>query len=138
MVPWVCSIPSTACIPSDLPHPLGIVPWNDPTSSDIKAAATTLGQQLVPSLLKFALDPDVAFTTYVWERLHFGIWRIGHRALVVGINLNPRMQRISIAQLAGWKAYAGLEVVYSDGASFESGILALQDLGFVGFVVTVE
>jgi hypothetical protein len=115
----------------------GITPWNDPTSSDIKAAATTLGQQLIPSLTRFALDPHVTFTTYVWQRVHFGMWRVDDQMLVVGVNLNPHVWRIPLAQLPGWNAYMKLEVVYNGGASFESADIVLWDLSSVGFVVTM-
>jgi len=74
---------------------------------------------------------------YVWQRVHFGIWRAGDRTLVVGVNLNPQVWRIPLAQLPGWKAYTRMEVVYNGGASFESGNLALWDLGSVAFVVTL-
>ena len=120
-----------------LPYLAGITPWNDPTSSDITAAATTLGQQLIPSLTSFALEPHATFVTYVWQRVHFGIWRAGDQTLVVGVNLNPQVWRIPLAQLPGWKAYTRMEVVYNGGASFESGNLALWDLGSVAFVVTL-
>jgi len=56
----------------------------------------------------------------------------------VGVNLNPQVRWIPLAQLPGWKAQAKLEVVYDGGASFELGNLALWDLGSVGFVVTVQ
>ena len=115
----------------------GIIPWNDPTSSDIKDAATSLGQQLVPSLTSFALDPHATFVTCVWQRVHFGIWRAGDYTFIVGVNLGPQVRWIPLAQLPGWKAYTTLEVVFDGGASFESGNLGLLDLGSVGFVVTV-
>ena len=118
-----------------LPYLAGITPWNDPTSSDIKAAVTTLGQQLIPGLTSFALDPHTTFATYVWQRVHFGIWRAGDQTLIIGVNLNPQVWQIPLTQLPGWKAYTRLEVVYNGGASFESGNLALWDLGSVGFVV---
>ena len=47
------------------------------------------------------------------------------------------MRQISLARLPGWNVFTKLEVMYSDGASFESGNLALGELGSVGFVVTV-
>ena len=122
---------------SGLPCFLGIIPWNDPTSSDIKTAATILGQQLIPSLSSFALDPDVTFSTYVWQRVHFGIWVVGRQSLVVGVNLDPHVRSIPLAQLPGWKAYTTLEMVYNNGASFESRNLALWELGSVGFIVTM-
>jgi len=137
MVHWVCSILSFIFIPPGLPYFLGIVPWNDPTSSDIKAAADTLSQQLIPSLTSFILNPHVTFATCVWQRVHFGIWRVGDHTLVVGVNLNPQVRWIPLSQLPGWKAYTKLEVVYNDGGSFESGNLSLWDLGSVGFIVTV-
>ena len=120
-----------------LPRLSGIVAWNDPTSSDIKAAATTLGQQLIASLSRFALDADVTFSTYVWQRVHFGIWAVGRQLLVVGVNLDPQVGWVPLGQLPGWKAYRKLETVYNNGASFESGNLALWELGSVGFIVTV-
>ena len=116
---------------------LGIVPWNDPTSGDIKAAATIVSQQLLPSLSSFALDPHVTFTTYVWQRVHFGIWKVGNQMLVVGVNLNPQVRLVPLTQLPGWKGSTTLEMVYSDSASFESGDLALSGLGSVGCTVTV-
>ena len=122
---------------SRLPGSLGIIPWNDPTSSDIKAAATALGRQLIPSLLSYVLDPDATFTTYVWQRVHFGIWAVDHQSLVVGVNLDPQVRWVPLAQLPGWKAYRRLEMVYNNGASFDSGNLALRELGYVGFIVTV-
>jgi len=64
------------------------------------------------------------------------MWRVGGKTLVVGVNLNPQVQEVPLSQLSGWKEYAKLEVVYNDGGSFESGNLALQDLGSVGFVLT--
>lgn len=120
-----------------LPHLPGITPWNDPTSGDIKAAATNLGQQLVPSLTSFALDPHVTFTTFVWQRVHFGVWKVDNRVLVVGVNLNPQVRWIPLAQLPECETHTEVEVVYDGGASIESGNLALWDLGSVGFVVTV-
>ena len=119
-----------------LPYFAGVIPWNEPTSSDIIAAATSLGQQLVPSLTNFALDPHVAFMTYIWQRSHFGIWRVGDQTLVVGVNLDRQVQTwMPLSQLLGWKSYAKLEVVYNGGASFGLGNLALWSLGSVGFVV---
>ncbi|KAF9644703.1 hypothetical protein BDM02DRAFT_3181472 [Thelephora ganbajun] len=116
---------------------LGIIPWTDPTSGDIKTAATTLSQRLVPSLTSFALNPHVTFATYVWQRVHFGVWRVGDQTLVVGVNLNPEVRWISLARLPGWRRYTKLEVVYNGGASFESENLSLWDLGSVGFIVTM-
>ena len=54
----------------------------------------------------------------------------------MGVNLNPQIRLIPVAQFPGWKGYKKLEVVYSDGASFELDNLALLGLGSVGFIVT--
>ena len=122
----------------DLPCFTGIVAWNAPTSSDIIDAATSIGQQLIPSLTNFTLNPRVKFATYVWQRVHFGIWRVDGHILVVGVNLNPHAQRTPLVQLPGWKSHTKMKVVYDDGgASFESGDLVLWGLGSVGLVVTV-
>lgn len=112
----------------------GIVSWNDPTSSDIKAAAAAIGQQLLPDLTSYALNPHVVFTTYVWQRIHFGMWKVEYRTLVVGVNLDPQTREVSLEQLPGLEINEKLEVVYDGGASFKSGSLVLEGLGSVGFV----
>ena len=125
------------CHTLDLLYLIGITPWNDPTSSDIKAAATDLGQQLIPRLTEYALDPHVTFITYIWQRIHFGIWRVGDRVLVVGVNLNPQARTVPLPQLPECKTHTELEVVYDGGVSVELGSLTLGELGSVGLVVTV-
>lgn len=55
----------------------------------------------------------------------------------MGVNLNIQARWIPLTQLPECKAHAELEVVYNGGASFESGNLALWDLGSVGFVLVV-
>ena len=79
----------------------------------------------------------MTFTTYVWQRVHFGIWRVGNRVLIMGVNLNPQARWIPLAQLPECKAYTELKVVYNGGMSFELGNLVLWELGSVGFVVMV-
>jgi len=138
MVHWVCSVHSVASVPPGLLCLTGITPWNDPTSSDIKATATDLARHLIPSLTNFALDPHVTFTTYVWQRVHFGIWRVGNRVFVVGVNLNSQVRSITLTQIPECKGYTESEVVYDGGASFELGNLALGELGSVGFILVVQ
>ena len=114
----------------------GIVPWNDPTSGDIKAAATALSQQLVPTLTSFALDPQVVFTTYVWQRVHFGSWSVSGRTLVVGVNLDSQVQAIPLSQLPGWEEGAKLDVLYAIGTTVQLHHLIFEGLGVTGSVVS--
>jgi hypothetical protein len=111
--------------------------WNDPTSDDIKAAATALSQQLVPSLTSFAFDPYKVFTTYVRGRVHFGTWSVGDRTLFVGVNLDRRAWSIPLTKLPRWKENARLIVLYGLGTRVEWGHLMLEGLGATGFVVDV-
>ena len=101
---WVCPIQFTAFPFLDSRDLPGIVPWNDPTFSDIKAANTAISQQLLPDLTSFALDPYVAFTTYIFQ--------LDDRTLVVGVNLDPQERNIPLTQLPVWEG----------GREFEGGV----------------
>ena len=136
MVHWVCFVPFDSSLPSGSWYSSGIIPWNDPTSGDIKTAATALSQQLVPSLTNFAFERDVVFTTYVLQRAHFGTWSVGDRTLIVGVNLDNHTWTVPLTQLPGWRENAKLDVLYDVGAAFESGQLVFEGLGATGFVVS--
>jgi hypothetical protein len=116
----------------------GIIPWNDPTSDDVKAAATVLSQNLVPTLTRFAFDPDMAFTTYIWERVHFGVWSVAHRTLHVGVNLDSQVRTIPFNQLPTWKEDAKLDVLYGVDTKFEPDYLLFEGLGATGFTLVVS
>ena len=112
----------------------GIIPWNDPTPSDIKDAATALSKQLVPSLTSFALNPDVTFETHTWQRVHFGIWSVYDQILVVVVNLNPQPRNIPFIQLPMWKEGMEIDTLYGIDArlELEQGELIFENLEAVG------
>ena len=119
----------TSPAPSYLGYWSGIISWNDPTSGDIKAAATTVSQQLIPGLTRFVLDPDVVFATYIWQRLHLGEWSVGSRTLIVGVNLDGQTQNFPLTQLPGWKENTQPDVLYAVGATFDGTQLVWERSG---------
>ena len=121
-----------------LQYTSGIVSWNDPTSVDIKAAATAIGQQLVLSLTSFALNPNMVFTTYIWHRVHFGTWSVGAQTLVIGVNLGNQVRTIPLTQLPRCEEDEQLDVLYNVGTTFESGNMVFEGLGAIGFKFVVS
>ncbi|TCD66256.1 hypothetical protein EIP91_001619 [Steccherinum ochraceum] len=66
---------------------LGIVPWNDPTTDDMKASASALAKA-IPAMKSFILSPSATFERVVVNRVHVGIWTVGSQSLVLATNLN--------------------------------------------------
>ncbi|KAI0063004.1 hypothetical protein BV25DRAFT_1915735 [Artomyces pyxidatus] len=100
---------------------LGSISWNDPTTDDIKAAASALSFAL-PSLTPFILSsplasPPVQFRHVVTsDRLDFGVWTKGAESLVVAANLNyfSIEADLSVVGLKGKSA----RTVFNGGARF--------------------
>ena len=72
---------------------IGIVPWVDPTTPDIKDAATRLAHAL-PTIKSFLFDPSASFSSSRVSPLDIGIWKSGTLTLVLASNT----QNVSVSQ----------------------------------------
>lgn len=72
---------------------IGIVPWVDPTTPDIKDAATRLAHAL-PTIKSFLFDPNASFSSSRNSPLDIGIWTSDARTLVLASNT----QNVSVSQ----------------------------------------
>ena len=74
---------------------LGVVPWNDPTTPEIKDSATGLAKAL-PEMKQFILDPGARRVNRKVNRVDVALWEVekgkgkgeGKEVLLVATNLN--------------------------------------------------
>ncbi|KAJ6463939.1 hypothetical protein C8R45DRAFT_1175041 [Mycena sanguinolenta] len=67
----------------------GIMPWIDPTPSDIKSAAAALAAVLNSQPVKaFIFSPQATFSRAVSDRIDAGMWTLGSEMLLLVANLN--------------------------------------------------
>ena len=69
-------------------NPHQIVPWDDPTSSDIVTASSALAAA-VPQFLPFLTAPNVTFTPFRQENVDVAFWTRGDQTLLMAANANP-------------------------------------------------
>ncbi|KAJ7178063.1 hypothetical protein C8R46DRAFT_1075716 [Mycena filopes] len=73
----------------------GIMPWIDPTTADIKSAASALAIAL--GLVKtFIFDPRVEFRRVVSNRIDVGMWTLGAETLLLLVNMNARDAELTL------------------------------------------
>ncbi|KAI9459376.1 hypothetical protein HD554DRAFT_1621665 [Boletus coccyginus] len=101
---------------------LGIVPWNDPTSADIKNSSSAFALSL-PNITPFLFDPASVRTAYVVGGASVATWNAGAQTLVFAANTNYANQTV-----IGW------ETLYLEGVGattvFESGVVQTVYGGF--------
>lgn len=106
---------------------LGVVSWDDPTSTDIKASASTLALSL-PKMTPFILSPAATFRQVTIRRVDFGLWTVGAETLVLASNMNSATASVTLSELGLLKAAIASQALNSgatalpgkDGFTFES------------------
>ncbi|KAJ3487921.1 hypothetical protein NLI96_g3193 [Meripilus lineatus] len=111
---------------------LGIVPWNDPTTPDIKASASALAKAMSTTLKGFILDPNATFQLITQNRVHVGVWTVSGRTLVLATNLNYNETRFSLESVHG--SGSRISQVFDSGAKIQGKDVILESVGSGGFV----
>lgn len=112
---------------------LGVVPWNDPTTTDITNSATILAKAL-PTLEAFILSPSATYKQSTADRVDVGMWTVGTQTLVVATNLNYFNATLDLAALIPGSLGQVTEV-FNSGATYSNGQIQLESVGTGGFVV---
>jgi len=100
---------------------LGVVPWNDPTSADIKRSSSAFALSL-PNIMPYLFNPASVRTAFVVGGASVATWNAGAQTLVLAANTHYVNQTVS------WESLS-LEGV---GATtvFESGVVQMVYGGF--------
>ena len=112
---------------------LGVVPWDDPTSADIKSSASAFALSL-PSITPYMFNPASVRTAYVVGGASVATWKAGVQTLVLATNTNY------VNQTVNWEALglegAGVTTVFVSGvAETMQGGFVLGPVGSGVFVV---
>lgn len=111
---------------------LGVIPWDDPTSSDIKASASTLALAL-PKMTPFILNPSATFRqTLTSDLVDIGLWTVGSQTLVLLTNTKYQATTVELGSL-GLKG--SVTQVLDSGAELIEGGISLTSVGSGGFIV---
>lgn len=111
----------------------GIVSWNDPTTDDIRAAASLLALALprmtpfmFPSPTSASSGVDPNFQHVVTEdRVDLGVWAVGARRLVLAANLEYAGRSAGVHEVLGSGVDAGkVETLFEAGAGVSGGEIA--------------
>ena len=113
---------------------IGVVSWDDPTTADIKASASTLALGL-QKMNRFILNPSATFRQITINRVDVGIWKLGSETLVLGTNMNYSPVTISVSSL-GLSGLPSSTQVMDSGSVYDParGHLIFQSVGSGGFV----
>lgn len=112
-----------------------MVPWNDPTTPDIKASASALALAL-PKMTPFILNPTATFRQHTSNtRIDVGMWTVGAETLVVATNMNYAAASITLGDLSLPNTGIIARQVFDSGAKITKGVIQLDSVGSGAFVV---
>jgi hypothetical protein len=113
---------------------IGVVSWNDPTTTDIKTFASLLATAL-PSFNPFLFSHTATVYRLVVDRVDICTWTVpGTGVLVIATNLNYRTATVSLKDI-GIKSSTGKQV-FDSGARLQSASVVLDSVGSGAFVFT--
>ncbi|KAG6334446.1 hypothetical protein ID866_4647 [Astraeus odoratus] len=116
---------------------LGVVPWSDPSPSDIKASASAFAQSL-PKITPFLFNPQASLSrsNYVMGGVDVATWSTGTQTLVLATNTYYVDQSVSWHDVG--LTGSGATVVFQSGSvEIASEFFTLGSVGSAAFVVLV-
>ena len=111
---------------------LGVVAWDDPTTADIKASASSLAKAL-PTLKEFILDPTATFSHVKVDRVDVGIWTVGKQTLLLATNLNYAQSTLNLDSV---HAGQSVQQVFDSGASVSGREIVFESVGTGAFILS--
>ncbi|KAJ7686548.1 hypothetical protein B0H17DRAFT_1160635 [Mycena rosella] len=114
---------------------LGVVSWDDPTTADVKASASSLALSLV-NMKSFILSPVATIRQVTFQSgIDVGLWTVNGQTLVLATNINAQNLSLALAEL---HLTGKVEQVFDSGSSVSSDgrTLSFGSAGSGGFIVT--
>ncbi|CAL1698528.1 unnamed protein product [Somion occarium] len=112
---------------------LGVVPWNDPTTADIKNSATSLAKALL-TMKEFILSPAATIGHAVVNRVDVTSWTVGSETLVLATNLNYNETTVPLSALHDLTRGSLSQQVFDSGAKVQGEQIVLDSVGTGGWI----
>lgn len=112
---------------------VGIVPWVDPTTLDIKSSASNFAQSL-PEINSFLFNPNATFSQLVSNRIDVGLWMVGSQTLLLATNMNYNVATLDLGtvQVSGKK----VQQIFNSGSALNGTGITFQSVGSGAFVLS--
>ncbi|KAF8628579.1 hypothetical protein AX17_005975 [Amanita inopinata Kibby_2008] len=116
---------------------LGVVAWDDPTTSDIKTYGSTLAKSL-NQMTPFILDASATFRQSTVNGVDCGLWTVGTQTLVLATNMNYVTETVTLANL-GLGTFGTITQVLNTGSSVTAARdgFTFNAVGSGGFILMV-
>ncbi|KAI0698278.1 hypothetical protein BC835DRAFT_1269232 [Cytidiella melzeri] len=111
---------------------LGVVAWNDPSTPDIQASASSLAKAL-PTMKEYILNPASTFSHVTTNRVDVGLWTVGGKTLLLATNLNYAQATFSLDSVHGWRS---VQQVFESGAKPSGKEIVFESVGSGAFVLS--
>ncbi|KAJ7350556.1 hypothetical protein DFH08DRAFT_861754 [Mycena albidolilacea] len=114
---------------------VGVTSWDDPTTADVKASASSLALAL-ENMKSFIINPTAVIRQVTFPNgIDVGLWTVGDQTLVLATNIHTENLSILLADL---HLSGKVHQVFDSGASASSDgrTLHFGSVGSGGFVVT--
>ena len=103
---------------------LGVVSWDDPTSTDIKTVSSAFSKAL-PTLTPFIFSHITSFRQVTVSKVDIGIWTVGRETMVLATNMNYEDVQVRWSDVGlSWgkirEVYAAEASTNSEGMRFGS------------------
>ncbi|KAJ7099547.1 hypothetical protein B0H15DRAFT_820678 [Mycena belliarum] len=116
---------------------LGVVSWDDPTTADVKASASTLAHALA-DMKSFILSPIASIRQVTSQSgIDVGLWTVGGETLVLATNMNYQDVSLPLGELHLSTRAGAVDQVFDSGArsSLDGRTLHFGPVGSGGFIV---
>ncbi|KAH7885813.1 hypothetical protein F5I97DRAFT_1158171 [Phlebopus sp. FC_14] len=113
---------------------LGVVPWVDPTTPDIKGNASSFALSL-PKITPFLFNSASVRSNYVVNGVDVATWRTSNQTLVLAANTNYVTKSVNWSDVG--VNGTGATMVFAGGTTTTSSGFSLGSVGSGAFVVTL-
>jgi len=111
---------------------MGIIPWTDPTTADIKSSASTFALSL-PSLTPFIFASNATVKQMSSGNVDVGLWTVGSQTLVMATNLEYNTTTMDLSDLVG-PGVGDVTQVFNSGSVVNGTLVTFESVGSGAFI----
>ncbi|KAJ7647730.1 hypothetical protein FB45DRAFT_207327 [Roridomyces roridus] len=115
---------------------LGVTSWDDPTTTDIKASASSLALALAKSMKDFIVSPAATSGQVIIGGIDVGLWTVGSQTLILATNMDSSNATLAVVELDLLSKSGRIEQVFDSGSQLSSDghTLLFGSVGSGGFI----